>query len=496
MRSPLPRCAACFAKDDPKINPVPGDGPMNSRILFVGEGPGKFENNILKPFVGKTGEELNNTYLPLAGCSRYDIRCTNTFRCKYADSSDTPSPEIIKVCAETHLRPELESLNPEILVLMGGIANSLLHLDVDTVHGTGRISKLWNWEGKVFSVYHPALGLHKSSAMQSLLDDFKTLKGFIRGDVGPLVDAFPNPAYYRLRTAAEVDAVMEGRYDTPLAIDTESRKVWNGYRPMRYIGWCLTFCLDSGEAFMIRETDKEAISRFAYHARKFKKIYMHNEPHDQRVLGGMGVELEWERIVDTMSLAYNDARLPKGLKPLSYQLLGTVMRNFDDVVLPYGRRAAIEYVDQALGMEWPEPVQEPTGEIETRKCKECKGEGAIGMGRGKKRTYHDCPKCHGECYVTQPKMTRRQGIKQKLSRLVTDYLKNPEIDVVARWENWGLDVQPLIDKLGPLPLPSVELVPEDEIIEYAGADAHSTRRVGPLVEKRLVELRRRFNGRI
>lgn len=493
MKKGLHRCSACFAVNDPKNLPIPGDGPMGSKVLFVGEGPGKMEANIGRPFVGKTGEELNNTYLPLAGCSRYDVRCTNTFRCKYADSSDTPNPDVISTCAKTHLAPELEEVNPDIVVLMGGIANGLIGLDIDTIHGTGRTATIFNWTGKVFSTYHPALGLHKSSAMQSLLDDFRTLKGFIRGDIGFLEDEIPQPRYFRLTTGAEVESVLDGWWDEPIAIDTESRKTWRGYRPtIRYIGWCLTFCITPGEAFMIRVVDTQAIKRFAQLIRKFRKVLLHNAPHDMKVLERMGISIEWDKVVDTMSMAYNEARLPKGLKPLAYQLLGAKTRSFEDVVRPYGLKAAMEFVERMSWEEWKEPEQEWTGEMVEKNCQTCKGKGICGKGRGKKRKTWVCKECGGRKKLVVKKMTRKQGIGQKVGRLITDYLKNPQMDVWSRWEGWGDAVEEVIERMGPLPLDSVELVPEGEILDYAGADAHNTKRIYPVLLRRLVDIRRSY----
>lgn len=485
-------CELCFAKDNPSIKQVPGMGPKRSSVMLVGEGPGKMENNIGKPFIGPTGKELDNTYLPIAGLNRQDLFVCNTFCCKWADSSGTPPPEIIKCCADTHLRGYLESVKPETVVLMGGIANSLLDLDIDVIHGTGRIGKLWDKEYRIFSTYHPALGMHISSKMQALLDDFAKLKYFVRGELDPIVDEIQNPAYYWLTTAEQVDCAMEGLYDEPIAVDTESKLVWKGWKSTkRYIGWCATFCIFPGEAFMVRVSDAAAWKRFGYHLQKFLKILMHNAPHDVRVLLNAGIKLKWERIKDTMSLAYIIANVAKGLKPLSHQLLGVTARNFEDVVKPWGVRAAMEYFEKASLIDWPEPEQEETGELVLKNCPDCKGSGVLSIGRGKSRQFFDCY-CDGG-QISQMKMTRKQGLNKKISRLVTDYIKTGDsIDPYERFEKWMEDgcALPLVEAMGPPPLPSVDLVPDREIDDYAMLDAHSTRRIYPIELERMRKIRR------
>ncbi len=466
--------------------------------MLIGEAPGLMEARFGIPFVGPTGKELDLTYLPLSGLCRSDIFVTNTVSCHWADSKDAPPQHIVDSCSQFRLRAELEAVKPKFVVLMGGISNSLLGLrqGVDMIHGTARVANLFGREYKVFSTYHPALGMHQSSAMTALLIDFEKLGLFIRDDVGYVKDDHPNPGLFRITNPDILDSVLEGQWDiTHLAIDTESKKSWRGYSStVKWTPWSIQFSVSPYDGYLIKVEDEDVVARFGYHALKFRKVIMHNAPHDMDILGRCGIHPDWKRVEDTMMLAYHDARLPKGLKALSYQLAGIEMRNFEDVVVPYGREAAARYLEHARTLTWKDPKQEPTGEMETRKCKDCKGAGVFGVGRGKARKLYQCG-CN-EGYVTQPKMTRRQGIGQKIGRLLTDYGKNPEtVDPVERWINWGDGVEELIERLGPLPLPSVELVPEDEILTYAASDSISTWRVYPILVSRLVEIRRRFSGK-
>jgi hypothetical protein len=96
-------------------------------------------------------------------------------------------------------------------------------------------------------------------------------------------------------------------------------------------------------------------------------------------------------------------------------------------------------------------------------------------------------------------MTRKQSLNDKLNRLATDLLKNPKgIDLWERWNGWAerdpIGIVDMIDKLGPVPIASIEYVPEDEAIEYACGDAHETLRIFPIIQQRLVDLRRRITA--
>ena len=70
----MSRCPTCPWEFDP----IPGSGDDPSPFLMLGERPGNRENERGQVFVGPTGEELDHTYLPLAGLRRYQVRCQIT----------------------------------------------------------------------------------------------------------------------------------------------------------------------------------------------------------------------------------------------------------------------------------------------------------------------------------------------------------------------------------------------------------------------------------
>lgn len=170
------RCSLC----PHHRRPVPPSGPIPARLLFLGECPGRDEDKNGEPFCGKTGVELNQTYLLILGIPRSDIHVANAVCCSRKDYSN-PTPEEAASCAGTNLGLLLQSVRPEILVPMGQIACSIfpdINLTLD--HGLPCVGKWGAWEGVVWPMYHPSAGLHATSFMIPLQQDFAALKQFLR----------------------------------------------------------------------------------------------------------------------------------------------------------------------------------------------------------------------------------------------------------------------------------------------------------------------------
>lgn len=509
----LERCPMCPSRNlppDEQKTPVGGDLCIGSECFGIAEGPGKEENNRHRIFVGKAGDELNNTYCQRAGLTRDTMSLTNSVKCHWADSGDAPPDWLVKSCSEFHLRGELARVKPQVVILMGGTANSLMGWDVDQEHGIMHEDcELLGWRGRIYSTFHPALGLHMSSKMQALLDDFSDLRKYLRGELQPLKSACPSPEYYRLRFGFETKQVFESYDNFEIAVDTESKKTWRGYKStIRYTPDRLTFCVEPPSAYMIMRSDSSAIEQFAKYFRRFRRVYMHNMPHDDWACTQMGIYTPVDRVFDTMSGAYHDGRLAKGLKYLAYRLAGIRMTSFDDVVVPYSYERALEYLSEACLLNLPGVVQEWTGEMVERNCPDCRGKGVMSVGRGKTRKVYacDCSKGGLGIYgdekigkVMAKQMTRSQSLNQAISRLFTDARKG-DVKIWERWESWSEKphlwdaFKALMDKLGPLPLPSIEYVPEDRAMVYACGDALATRIIGPIVRQRVAGIRRSVRG--
>lgn len=153
-----------FGKKFPESNFVPGDGLVDSDIVFVGEAPGALEDAAKKPFVGKSGEYLDKL-LKTVDIKRGDIFITNFLHYRPPNNRD-PKGEEIPVC-EYMLRQELKILNPKVVVTLGRFSAGLFW---DQPHMGTITGQLWVRRGfTVVPLYHPATALYDTSGNQDAL---------------------------------------------------------------------------------------------------------------------------------------------------------------------------------------------------------------------------------------------------------------------------------------------------------------------------------------
>ena len=317
--------------------PLPADGPTPSPILIVGERPGANENRFGRVFIGKTGEELNETYLPLASLQRSEVRITNTVLC-WADGNHAPSDREIASCSAHHLGAEIRRTKPSLIVLMGGSACRLVPaIKLDTHHGVPQWARLFDWEGWIVPMYHPALGLHESRWMTQILEDWAGLNSR-----RSQASAAKKPYQTDYRIAQHwTDLISQISPFAELAVDTED----HGGVP-----WSIQISQRPGSAVLIHAEDRQTLSHFSIFAQRASTLtwILHNASHDLDVLARMGIHPT--RIRDTMQEAYHLGNLPQGLKPLVYRLFGFTMTSWEDVVRPYSIEALICWMVEALAI--------------------------------------------------------------------------------------------------------------------------------------------------
>ena len=96
--------------------PVPGEGPEDAEIMFIGEAPGFNEDRTGRPFVGAAGQFLNKL-LAFAGLQRSNVYITNVVKCRPPNNRD-PLPEEIAAC-RPYLDGQIELINPKVIVTLG-----------------------------------------------------------------------------------------------------------------------------------------------------------------------------------------------------------------------------------------------------------------------------------------------------------------------------------------------------------------------------------------
>lgn len=159
-----------------RTNAVPGEGDPETEVVFVGEGPGEQEDRQGRPFVGASGQFLEEL-IGSIGWRRDEVFITNVVKCRPPGNRD-PWPDEIQACSG-YLRRQLEVLDPAVVVTAGKFSLSTFRPGerISRVHGTTAPADAATGAGGalVFAMYHPAFALYQSSNRQTLIDDIAQL---------------------------------------------------------------------------------------------------------------------------------------------------------------------------------------------------------------------------------------------------------------------------------------------------------------------------------
>ena len=134
IRQKVKVCQECPLHQGRK-NAVPGEGPVNARVMCIGEGPGQHENEQGKPFVGQAGKFLDEL-LASGGLKREEVFITNVVKCRPPSNRD-PEPRELAAC-RAYLDEQIELINPEIIVTLGRFSMGF--------------ARSWTWEIGAMSI--------------------------------------------------------------------------------------------------------------------------------------------------------------------------------------------------------------------------------------------------------------------------------------------------------------------------------------------------------
>lgn len=149
---------------------VPGEGPVNAEIMFVGEAPGFHEDQQGRPFVGAAGHLLNEL-LEKAGLKREQVFITNIVKHRPPGNRD-PKPDELAACAPW-LDRQTVVIDPLVIVTLGrfSLAHFLPKAKIGEIHGKAE----WVDGRMVVAMYHPAAALHQKSLRGTIESDFAKL---------------------------------------------------------------------------------------------------------------------------------------------------------------------------------------------------------------------------------------------------------------------------------------------------------------------------------
>jgi DNA polymerase len=153
---------------------VPGEGPATAEIMLIGEGPGFYENEQGRPFVGPSGKFLDEL-LAKADLMRQDVFIGNVVKCRPPNNRD-PLPDELAAC-RPYLERQLAAINPKVIVTLGrfSMAYFLPNAKISAIHG----KSVWINERLVIAMYHPAAALHQPALRDAIVADFAALPKYI-----------------------------------------------------------------------------------------------------------------------------------------------------------------------------------------------------------------------------------------------------------------------------------------------------------------------------
>lgn len=144
-----------------------GDGNPDAQIVFIGEAPGKNEDEQGLPFVGAAGKFLSEM-LEGIGLKRKDVYITNIVKYRPPGNRD-PLPAEKEVFLP-YLQAQLDAIAPKLVVTLGrhSMDSLLPGLQISKCHGQPK-----RYKGQVYlPLFHPAAALYNGGMRQTLVDDF------------------------------------------------------------------------------------------------------------------------------------------------------------------------------------------------------------------------------------------------------------------------------------------------------------------------------------
>ena len=174
------RCGLCRGRQ----NPVVGEGDLDAALMFVGEAPGRREDETGRPFVGAAGQHLDSL-LHHIEMSREDVYIGNVVKCR-PPNNRRPRQEEIKICSP-HLEKQLEIIEPKIVAPMGNSSIGyfmerfgLKSAPIGIIHGRHfRVEMPWG-EMILLPLYHPAAAIYNRDLDQVMEKDFEVLGELLR----------------------------------------------------------------------------------------------------------------------------------------------------------------------------------------------------------------------------------------------------------------------------------------------------------------------------
>ncbi len=165
-------CQSCPLAQQGRSTVVFGEGCPNAKLMFIGEGPGRDEDEQGRPFIGRAGQLLTKI-IQAMGMTREDVYISNVVKCR-PPNNRVPLPIESEQCTQLILFKEIEIIKPKIICTLGSTAIQAL---------MGNEAKITKMRGKfidyhgiyLMPTYHPAYLLRNPEAKTIVWEDIKKI---------------------------------------------------------------------------------------------------------------------------------------------------------------------------------------------------------------------------------------------------------------------------------------------------------------------------------
>ncbi len=459
---------------------VPPYGPRNSRWMVIGEAPGKDEYLQGKPFVGAAGQE-QQSLLRRNGLLQSSFRLANIYPIFQPGNPD-PTPDQIDQYTPDLIR-EIHTTNPLLIIAVGRISIRWLlgdSAELEEVHGVphpcghfdpSRSSRAPS-TCTILPVTHPAAAFYDETGRARAVIDYdyrRAAEAIRRLKLGEdLSDDYPIDHYagwierYEDVTGSQLRKLIRDTQRTEpdlllhQGIDTEKleRDSWI------QVSW------EPGTGYVLRSCQSdfnEGVRELQRLVHSGSEVITHDADtpsgclYDMSECRKMGLELRRAKLFNTMYNLSLYRGEPKGLKPASYRFCGMRMTPYEDLLGSIARDKQISYLEKVLAHSSLWPGKERHLVYDNDGTSRYYSPNSISASVDKILSDIRSGKMDKDGNLTDP-FDRWYSLAKK--EKLGDYLRKP-----------------VEDRLGPMPIATLDDVPLKDAIRYAAIDADATRRL-------------------
>jgi uracil-DNA glycosylase len=186
-------CTRCPQLVQARTTVVFGSGNADADLMFVGEAPGRNEDEQGVPFVGQAGGLLSELLAGI-GLRREDVFVVNVLKCRPPGNRD-PLPQEIANCQD-YLFRQLELIEPKVVCTLGNFATKLLRgepVGITRLHGREEVRTVGPRAVRLYPLYHPAAALYTRSLLDTLKADFARIPALLEREAPAQPEPEPEP---------------------------------------------------------------------------------------------------------------------------------------------------------------------------------------------------------------------------------------------------------------------------------------------------------------